>query len=223
MKTRLLVLLTVLSLVSSVCYGQWPYDHRDRGLALGALLGGLTGGAIGHNNHHTAEGALIGGAVGALAGAAIGDSVDTEIARDKVVYEQHVANQLSQQAVSVQDVIGMSQAKLSDAVIVTQIKTRGVAARLQSHDLILLSNAGVSETVITAMQTAPLATVAAAPSTATRNVIVREHYYAPPVYAAPVYVAPVYPAPWHHGPFWPHPGPRRPPGPSVHWGLSIRH
>ncbi len=217
MNTKLLVLLSVLSFFSSACYGQWPYENRDRGLVLGGLLGGLTGGAIGHNNHQTAEGALIGGAVGALAGAAIGDSVDTDIARNNAAYEQRLANRLSQQAVSVQDVIGMTQARLSDAVIVTQIKTRGVAARLQSNDLILLGNAGVSDTVITAMQTAPLAAAAASPPVAYRNVIVREHYYAPPVYVAPVY------PPWHHGPYWRHPGPPRPPAPGLHWGLSIGH
>ncbi len=215
MNTKLLVLLSVLSCISSSCFGQWPYEHRDRGLALGALLGGVTGGAIGHNNHQTAEGALIGGAVGALAGAAIGDSVDTQIARNQAMYEQRVASQLTQQAVTVQDVIGMSQARLSDSVIVTQIKTRGVATRLQSNDLILLANAGVSDTVITAMQTAPLAVAAAAPPTS--SVIVREHYYAPPVYVAPAY------PPWHHGPYWHHPGPPCRPGPSVHWGLSIGH
>ena len=76
---------------------------------------------------------------------------------------------------------------------------------------------GVSETVITAMQTAPLAAVAASPPVAYRNVIVREHYYAPPVYVTPVY------PPWHHGPYWRHPGPPRPPAPGVHWGVTIRH
>lgn len=216
MKTKLLVLLSVLSFLSSACYGQWPYENRDRGLVLGGLLGGLTGGAIGHNNHQTAEGALIGGAVGALAGAAIGDSVDTEIARNNAVYEQRLARQQSQ-AVTVQDVIAMSQARLSDSVIVTHIKTQGVAVRLQPNDLILLNNAGVSETVISAMQTAPLAVAPAPPPTAYRNVIVREHYYAPPVYVAPVYPH------WHHGPYWAHPCPPRPPAPGVHWGVTIRH
>lgn len=216
MKTKLLVLLSVLSFLSSACSGQSPYENRDRGLVLGGLLGGLTGGAIGHNNHQTAEGALIGGAVGALAGAAIGDSVDTEIARNNAVYEQRLARRQSQ-AVSVQDVIAMSQARLSDSVIVTHIKTHGVVARLQPNDLILLHNAGVSETVIGAMQTAPLAVAPAAPATAYRNVIVREHYYAPPVYVAPVYPS------WHHGPYWAHPRPPRPPTPGVHWGVTIHH
>ncbi len=177
MHTKSLVLLSVLSVFSSASFGQSPYEHRDHGLALGAVVGALTGGAIGHNNGKTAGGALIGGAVGALAGAAIGNSVDSDIARNNAVYEQRLARQLSD-AVSVQDVMAMSQAKLSDGVIVTQIKTHGVVARLQPNDLILLSNAGVSDVVISAMQTATLAVAPAAPTPAYRNVIVREHYYA---------------------------------------------
>jgi uncharacterized protein YcfJ len=216
MNARPLVLLSVLSILPSAGFGQSPYYHRDRGFGVGALVGALTGGALGHNNGQTAEGALIGGAVGALAGAAVGDSVDTDIARNNAVYEQRLARQVSQ-AVSVQDVITMSQSRLSDSVIVTHIRTYGVAARPLANDLILLSNAGVSDAVIGAMQTAPLAVAASAPPAEYRNVIVREHYYGPPVYAVPV--APY----WHHGPSRPYPMHAYPPAPGVHWGLSISH
>ena len=216
MNARLLIPLSLLSLFPSVGFGQSPYYHRDRGFGVGALVGALTGGAIGHNNGQTAEGALIGGAVGALTGAAIGDSVDTDIARNNAVYEQRLARQVSQ-AVSVQDVLTMSQSRLSDSVIVTHIRTHGVAARPQANELILMSNAGVSDAVIGALQTAPLAVAAPAPPPEYRNVIVREHYYGPPVYAVPV--APY----WHPGHCRPYPRPGYPPAPGVHWGLSIHH
>ncbi len=216
MNAKLLVLLSVLSLLPSLGWSQSPYYHRNRGLGLGAVVGAVTGGAIGNNNGETVEGALIGGAVGALAGAAIGDSVDTDIARNNAVYEQRLARQMSQ-AVSIQDVITMSQSRLSDNVIVTHIRTYGVAARPQANDLILMSNAGVSEAVIGALQTAPLAVAPPAPVPEYPNVIVREHYYGPPVYAVPV--APY----WHHGPCRPYPRPLPPPGPSVHWGFSFHH
>ena len=111
----------------------------------------------------------------------------------------------------------MSQSRLSDSVIVTHIRTYGVAARPQANDLILMSNAGVSDAVIGAMQTAPLAVAASAPPPEYRNVIVREHYYGPPVYAVPV--APY----WHHGHCRPYPMHAYPPAPGVHWGLSISH
>jgi len=179
MKAKLLFLLSVLSLPACVGLGQSPYYHRDRGLGVGALVGAVTGGAIGNNNGQTVEGALIGGAVGALAGAVIGDSVDTDIARNNAVYEQRLSRQMSQ-AVSVSDVVTMTQSRLSDTVIVTHIRTYGVAVRPQANDLMLMSNAGVSDVVIGAMQTAPLAVAAPAPPPAYHNVIVREHYYAPP-------------------------------------------
>jgi len=216
MNARLLIVLSVLSILPSAGFGQSPYYHRDRGFGVGALVGALTGGAIGHNNGQTAEGALIGGAVGALAGAAVGDSVDTDIARNNAVYEQRLARQVSQ-AVSVPDVITMTQSRLSDNVIVTHIRTYGVAARPQANDLIVMSNAGVSDAVIGAMQTAPLAVAASAPPPEYRNVIVREHYYGPPVYAVPV--APY----WHHGHCRPYPSHMYPPAPGVHWGMSISH
>ena len=215
MKAKLLVLLSVLSLLPSIGLCQSPYYHRDRGLGLGAVVGAVTGGAIGNNNSRTLEGALIGGAVGALAGAVIGDSVDTDIARNNAVYEQRMARQMSQ-AVSVADAITMTQSRLSDGVIVTHIRNYGVVARPQANDLILMSNAGVSEAVIHAMQTAPLAVAEPSPPPpAYRNVIVREHYYAPPVYAVPV--APYW-GPCYGRPYPVHVYPR---SPSVHWGLSI--
>jgi uncharacterized membrane protein len=220
MKSKSLVLLSVLSLLPCVCYGQWPYENRDRGLALGALMGGVTGGVVGHQSGKTAPGALIGGAVGALAGAAIGDSVDTKIAQNNAAWEQRLIAQQQSQAVTVQDVIAMSQARLSDSVIATHIQTHGVVARLQPSELITLRNAGVSDAVISTMQTAPLAVAAVAPPTAYRHVIVREHYYAPPVVVAPVY--PVHPG-WHHGPGWPHPPPVYRYSPGVHWGVTIGH
>jgi len=217
MNARLVAVLSLLSLLPSSGLCQSPYYHRNQGLGLGALMGAVTGGAIGNHNGETVEGALIGGAVGALAGAAIGDSVDADIARNNAVYEQRLARQMSQ-AVSVQDVISMSQSRLSDSVIVTHIRTYGVAVRPQANDLILMNNAGVSEAVIGAMQTAPLAVAPPAPAPEYGTVVVREHYYGPAVYAVPVVPY------WHHGPYRPCPRPLPPPpGPSVHWGFSIHH
>jgi len=217
MKVKLLFLLSVLSVPASAGFGQPPYYHRDRGLGIGAVVGALTGGAIGNNNGQTVEGALIGGAVGALAGAVVGGSVDTDIARNNAVYEHRLARQMSQ-AVSVADAITMTQSRLSDGVIVTHIRTYGVAARPQANDLIMMSSAGVSDAVIGAMQTAPLAVAAPAapPPPAYQNVIVREHYYAP----APVYAVPVAPY-WHHGPCRPYPMHVHPRSHGVHWGISV--
>jgi hypothetical protein len=182
-------------------------------------MGALTGGAIGHHNGETAEGALIGAGVGALAGALIGDSVDTEIARNNAYAQQYAQQQYARQvseAVSVQDAIAMSQAKLSDSVIITHIQANGVVARPQPNDLIVLRNAGVSDAVIQVMQTARVAAaLPPPPQPAYRGVVVERHY-----------VAPVYPPPvwhqWHYDPYChPHHGQYYRPG--VHWGVTIGH
>jgi hypothetical protein len=212
MKTKLLsVLVLTLPLLSSVCFGQ--YENRNRGLALGGLMGALTGGAIGHHNGEAAEGALIGAGVGALAGAVIGDSVDNEIARNNVYAQQQYDRQISG-AVSVQDAIAMSQAKLSDNVIVTHIQANGVLARPQPNDLIVMRNAGVSDAVIQTMQTARLATaLPPPPRPAYRGVIVERHYVAPP----PVWYH------HHYDPYWDHCHGPHYYRPGLHWGVTFGH
>ena len=117
-------------------------------------------------------------------------------------------------AVTVPDVITMSQSRLSDPVIITQIQTRGVAQRLQAPDLITLSNAGVSDAVIQAMQTAQLSTAPiAAPMPVYRDrVIVEEHYVVPRPYPRPVIVHEYY----HH----PYPRHYHPPH-GASWGFSF--
>ena len=202
----------LLSLLASVSFGQSPYQHRNKGLALGALVGALTGGAIGENNGETAAGAIIGAAVGGLTGAAIGDSVDQDVARSQAMAQQRINAQLAR-AVSVNDVLAMSQAGLSESVIVTDIMSNGVAYRPQRSDLIIMSNSRVGDAVIRAMQTAPLATAPPpAPVPVYRNNVIVERYH----YVAP---RPVYPS-WHHGHYRPHPRYHQP---GVHWGFSFSH
>ena len=218
MKTTSVVALLVLSLLASLAHGQSPYEYRTDGAVVGGLLGAVTGGALGNTKGKALPGALIGGAVGALTGAAVGDSIDNKVARNNAIYEQRLAAQAqATQAVSLQDVMSMSQARLSDNVIITQIRTRGVLARPQPNDLIALSQAGVSDAVIAAMQTAPLATVpVVSPTYPTR--VVQEHVYVTPSYPPPVYF--YYGAPYHRHYYPPPPPPHRY-APGVHWGITI--
>lgn len=207
-----LVLLALLawSFFTSVTVAQYPYEYRNRGLALGALAGAVTGGVIGDHNDKTLAGAAIGTAVGALAGAAIGDSIDNDIAWRNAAAQQQA--RLSR-AISVQDAIAMSQSRLSENVIVTQIYTNGVAARPQPADLIAMNQAGVSDAVIRAMQTAPLATCPPRPVPVYRDRVIVEYYpVLPPPYPRPIFVGP----PPHHGPY-------HPPRPGISWGFSIGH
>jgi hypothetical protein len=211
MKTKLL-LLTLAVLLASPAFGQ--YENRNRGMTLGAIMGGLGGAAIGEHNNKLLAGAAIGTAVGALAGAAVGDSVDANVAREQAYRQQMYHQHVRSQGVTVNGVISMVQSRLSDDVIITHIHSNGLAYRPQPNDLIMLSQSGVSDRVIRAMQTAPLASAAPPPAPVYRDrVVVEEHYYVRP-YPYPRHY--YHPPPYYYHPR-PHPGPRT----HIHYGVTI--
>ncbi len=95
-------------------------------------------------------------------------------------------------AMTMQDVIALSQAKVADDVIISQIRASGTYFTLSTQDIIDLTNAGVSKAVIQAM-------------IKTGEVSGREsggrYYYYPPYYSPwyfwadyPFYYYPWYPA-----------------------------
>jgi hypothetical protein len=203
MKLRIAALLPVFVPIVLLAAGcRSPY-YADRGAALGGLTGAVAGAAIGDHNGEAAAGALIGGAVGALTGAAIGDSMDQEVARSQAIIQQRMGRQIVG-AVTIPDVVAMTQAGLGDSVIVTHIHANGVGQRPQAGDLIYLKNQGVSEAVINAMQQTPPPQIISAPPPV-QPVIVEEYYYGRP-----------YPSPyWHH-----HHHHRRP---GVRWGFTYHN
>jgi hypothetical protein len=219
-KLRIVCVPLIVIACGSTSWGQYQNQNRNSGLGIGAVMGAVTGGLIGDRNHEAVAGAAIGAAVGGLTGAVVGKSVDNEMAyREQRAGQRVVAQQMSR-AVTVTDVISMSQSRLSDSVIITQIRTNGVAQQLQAPDLVALSNAGVSDNVIQAMQSAPLATAVVAP-------VAPVPVYQDRVIVEERYVVPNYPPPvWYHGYYYhPHPryyhGPPPPPRPGVSWGFSF--
>ena len=60
-------------------------------------------------------------------------------------------------AVTVPDVVAMTQARVDEGVIIDRIHTHGIAAPLQTNDVIYLHQQGVSGNVIAAMQSQPVA------------------------------------------------------------------
>jgi hypothetical protein len=93
-----------------------------------------------------------------------------------------------QGAVTPDDVIAMTRAGLSEAVIATHIRASGVAQPLQVNDLIHMRNQGVPDSVIVTMQQTPPRTAATAVVTQPMpppGTVVVEHYYAPPPPPAP--------------------------------------
>ena len=176
-----------------------PY-YADRGALFGGLTGAGVGALVGDAAGNAGAGAVIGSAVGAITGAAVGESIDADVARSRAEIEARMGRQM-QGAVTSQDIVAMTQAGLSDDVIVTHIRANGVAQPLAVHELIHLRNMGVRDSVINAMQQAPPRVAAATtyPGYPPREVIVEHHYgYPPPV---------VIHRRHHHAP-------------HVHWGFS---
>jgi hypothetical protein len=148
-------------------------DNTGQGALLGGLFGAGAGAAIGHAAGNTAAGAVIGGVAGAATGAAIGSSKDEQDARNRAAYQQAQAQQAAAAAaaaVSVPDVVAMSQAHVDDRVIIDRIHTRGIPAPVQTNEIIYMHQQGVSDNVIAAMETQPVATQMMQPV----------QYYAPP-------------------------------------------
>ena len=119
----------------------------------------------------------MGTAAGTLAGATIGNGFDQDAARSQAIIEECLGRQFAG-AATIDDVIAMTRADLSEDVISTHIRTHGVANKPDVNDLIALRDAGASDNVIKAMQSTPLPTSRmASPDGA---VIIEEHHYAAP-------------------------------------------
>ena len=157
MKTKLLLLVPILSLASCAS-GPSPHENRTQGTLIGAALGGLGGAAIGNHNQNTLAGAAIGTAAGAVAGAAIGEAQDKKVAREQAERQERAWETLVTQGVTPGCLIGMLESQLPEEVIITHIETTGLAHPLEPEDLVALSQAGVPDSLIQAMQRAPLST-----------------------------------------------------------------
>jgi hypothetical protein len=167
---------------TSLVYGQYdPNQNRRRLGILGGLAGAAAGAAIGEDGGDAVPGALIGGAIGALGGVGVGSAIDSQEQRNQY-YQGQIQAQRAQ-AVTMADVVSMTQAGVSDAVIINHIQTNGVARPVSASDLIVLKQQGVSDAVLSAMQSIPQ------PTTVIRQpapVVVEEYYYTRP-------------SPWWHG------------------------
>ena len=188
---------TIVIVLVSACSGCTYNANRLAGM--GAATGAIAGAAIGKDP----KAALIGGAIGAASGAAVGGALDEQEARNEALIAQQMGQRL-EGAVTHQQVVQMTQAGLSEQVIMTHISTYGVARPPNANDLIMLRQAGVGDGVLQALQTAggPQPIVAVAPP---QPVIVEERVIAPVVHV-PVGCRP-----------------RRVVRPGFHWGFQYHH
>ena len=194
------------ALFSSGCTS--PY-HADRGALLGGLGGAGVGALVGNATGHPGAGAAIGAGVGALSGAAIGAGMDEVEAKNRAMIEAHLGRRVAAGAVTMDEVIAMTQARVDEELIVNHIRANGMAAPLRTQDLITLQQQGVATRVIKAMQEPPLprreAVVMPQP---VQPVIVEEYYYGHPY--------------WYHPwgpPYGYHHGCR--PRPGVSWAVGV--
>src|SRR5689334_19437049 len=114
--TMLVPLIAALSLAAAGCQSA---SNADQGALFGGATGGVLGGIIGHQFHSTAAGAVIGAGAGALTGAVVGNKIDESEARNRALIEQRLGHAVSPGAVSIEDVIAMTRAGVSEPVIVT--------------------------------------------------------------------------------------------------------
>jgi hypothetical protein len=186
-----------------------PY-RADQGALFGGLLGAGTGAIIGDRLGNAGAGTAIGAGLGAITGAAVGSELDEIEAQNRALIEQQLGRQLAAGAVTLDEVVAMTNAGVDDELIINHVRAHGVASPLQTTELIFLQQQGVSTRVIKAMQEPP----------PQRSQPVVVHQPAPP---------PVVVKEYHYGPpFWRPPGrPRhyysRQRSPGVSWGLSFHN
>jgi hypothetical protein len=112
---------------------------------------------------------------------------DTE-KKNRAMIEAQLGRRVAAGSVTVNDVIAMSQAQVNEDLIVNHVRAHGMAAPLQTNDLITLQQQGISSRVISAMQTPPPA------PPQQQTVIVREAA-PPPIIVGGYYGRPYY---YHH-------------------------
>ena len=203
---RALVALSVAAATAATLGCNSPF-YADRGALMGAGVGtgvgALTGAAVGHPG----VGALVGAGVGTLTGAAVGSGLDDIEARNRAEIAATLGRQVPPGNVSLPEVIAMTKAGVNEELIVNHIRANGLAHPLQTGDLIMLQNAGVSTRVVGALQSAPQPGAPAAVGAMSPPVMVPPPYYGPYPYYGPAY--------W--GPptcYWR-------PRPVVGWGVSV--
>ncbi len=159
------------------------------GAGLSAITGALVGG-----NKNWEGGALIGAGIGALTGRALGSARDNADAREVAVGSSIAAQatvQAAATAVSNFDLVQMSNAGLSDDLIISSIRSRGGRFDMSPSGLISLKQAGVSDRVVLAAQQAGDGNFAAPINPATTIQVARP---------AAVYVRPAPMIHYYHGP-----------------------
>ena len=153
--TLTLIAVGAAAFLTGCQYPNGEPDNTASGALIGGAMGAIAGAAIG-GPRHGGEGALIGAAAGALTGGAIGNSVDQEQAAELRAQAPQTYVRVQQgQPLTISDIKALAEAKVSDDVIISQIRNSHTVFHLSTSDIIELHNAGVSENVINFMINTP--------------------------------------------------------------------
>ena len=145
----------------------------------GAVVGGATGAGVGalvgSATGHAGAGAAIGAGVGAVTGAVVGNSIDEQQKRDRAIAAASAAGRVTKE-----EVVSMTQNRVDEALIINQIRGRGMLMPLTANDIIWLQQCAVSPQVIATMQemSPPPGVIVAQPA----PVVVGGYYYGRPYY-----------------------------------------
>ncbi len=168
--------LFVAGLLASLAVSSGCQTAAGTGAAAGAMAGYGIGGLVGHCPGAALIGAAIGGASGLLAG----EAVDIHGYKKGQRAAQAAAADAAAHALSLNDVVMLTQNAVPPAQIIEKIRTSGVVYRLSAEDILALNRQGVDTRVINALQ-----------DTALRPIPAPQMYTAAPmVVQQPVYVAP---------------------------------
>jgi hypothetical protein len=168
MKATLVKVFTMTGLVGLLT-GCYTSSGRPDNTATGALAGGASGAAIGAiaDRRNPGVGALIGGAAGALAGGLVGHSVDEQNEARRQYYASlpppTYVPAPQPQPLTVADIKSLTKSGVSDDNIIIQINNTHTVYHLDANAIIDLSNAGVSQRVISNMINTSSASVTQAP------------------------------------------------------------
>lgn len=128
-------------------------SSTDKGILGGGAIGAGTGAIIGSATGHSGAGAAIGAAVGGLSGGLIGNEMD----ENKKKTDAQIAAVSAQSApargpLGLAEVAQMAQQGISDAIIISQIRTTRSVYNLQPNDIAWLKSQNVSDAVVMEMQ-----------------------------------------------------------------------
>jgi hypothetical protein len=155
-------------LVSVVGCEQLPGNKEQQGAVIGGASGAAVGAAVG--GEHKVLGALIGGVLGAGGGYLIGANMDKITGKDKSGAERASAEAQRNPAtadeakrattadinkdgfVTLDEVVAMEQAGLSDEEILNRLRASGQIFELTEQQRQYLASRGVSQKVVTQME-----------------------------------------------------------------------